>query len=148
MSTINITYAPISINWARTIASSYFSQQQLASNFPAVSMFWFIPVNTSSIAVHNLSFSLSLYSFIHPSMHPSIHPSIHLSIYRFVTTSYTSSTVWCHYSDVIMNATASQITGVIVYSTFCSGADKKTTTSKLRVTGLCEGKSPHKGPVT
>ena len=46
---------------------------------------------------------------------------------------------------------ASQIPGVsIVYSTVSSGADKKThkKTSKLRVTGLCEGNSPHKGPVT
>ena len=31
-----------------------------------------------------------------------------------------------YYSDVIMNAMASQITGVsIVYSTVCSGADQK-----------------------
>ena len=31
-----------------------------------------------------------------------------------------------HYGDVIMNAMASQITGVsIVYSTFCSGADHR-----------------------
>ena len=49
---------------------------------------------------------------------------------------------------------APQITGVpIVCSTVCSGADQRKT-SKLRVTGLCEGKppmtggSPHKGPVT
>ena len=41
-----------------------------------------------------------------------------------------------------MRATASQITSLtIVYSTFYSGADKKKT-SKLRVTGLCEGNSP------
>ena len=46
-----------------------------------------------------------------------------------------------HHSDVIMSAIASQITGVsIVYSTVCS---KKT--SKLRVTGLCEGNSPVTG---
>ena len=44
-----------------------------------------------------------------------------------------------------MSAMASQITDVsIVYSTVCSGADKKKT-SKLRVTGLCEGKSPVTG---
>ena len=43
-----------------------------------------------------------------------------------------------HHSVVIMNMMASQITGVsIVYSTSCSGADKKI--SKLRVIGLCEG---------
>ena len=45
-----------------------------------------------------------------------------------------------------MGAMASQTTSLtIVYSTVCSGTDKKT--SKLRVTGLCEGISPHKGPV-
>ena len=48
-----------------------------------------------------------------------------------------------------MGATASQITGVsIVYSTVCSGADKKKT-AKLCVTGyFCEGNSPIIGPVT
>ena len=45
------------------------------------------------------------------------------------------------YSDVTMSAMASQITGVLIaYSTVCS---KKT--SKLRVTGLCEGNSPMTG---
>ena len=46
-----------------------------------------------------------------------------------------------HYSDVIMSTMASQITGVSsVCSCVCSGVDKKT--SKLRVTGLCEGNPP------
>ena len=50
-----------------------------------------------------------------------------------------------HYNGVIINALASQITGVsIVYSTVCSVANKKKT-SKLRVTGLCEGNSPVTG---
>ena len=50
-----------------------------------------------------------------------------------------------HYSDVILSAMASQITGVsIVYSTVCSGPDQKKT-SKLRVTGVCEGNSPVTG---
>ena len=49
-----------------------------------------------------------------------------------------------HYSDVIMVAMAFQITSlVIVYSTVYAGADQKT--SKLRVTGLCAGKSPVTG---
>ena len=40
-----------------------------------------------------------------------------------------------------MGAMVSQITSLtIVYSTVCSGADKKQT-SKLRVTALCEGNS-------
>ena len=43
-----------------------------------------------------------------------------------------------------MGAKASEITSLtIVYSTVYSGADKKT--SKLRVTGLCEGNSPATG---
>ena len=49
-----------------------------------------------------------------------------------------------HYSDVIMSAMASHITGVtIAYSTVCSDADKNP--SKLRVTGLCEMHSPVTG---
>ena len=46
-----------------------------------------------------------------------------------------------HYSDLIMDPMASQITSLTsVYSTVYSGADK--ITSKLRVTDLCEGNSP------
>ena len=59
--------------------------------------------------------------------------------------------VTLHYNDVIMSAIASLITSfTIVYSTVYSDADQK----KLRVTGLCVGKSPgpvnspHKWPVT
>ena len=58
-----------------------------------------------------------------------------------------------HYIDVIMTTMASQITSLtVVYSNVYSDADQKKT-SKLRVTGLCVGKSPgpvnspHKGPV-
>ena len=44
-----------------------------------------------------------------------------------------------------MGGMASQITGVSsVYSTVCSGADQKKT-SRLRVSGLCEGNSPGTG---
>ena len=50
-----------------------------------------------------------------------------------------------HYGDVITGTIASQITSLtIVYSTVYSGADQKKT-SKLRVTGLCAGKSPGTG---
>ena len=50
-----------------------------------------------------------------------------------------------HYTDVIMGAMASQIPSLtIVYSTVCSGRRSKET-SKLRVTGLCEGNSPVTG---
>ena len=45
-----------------------------------------------------------------------------------------------HYSNVIMSAMASNTTDIsIVYSTICSGVDKKK--SKLCVTCLCEGNS-------
>ena len=48
-----------------------------------------------------------------------------------------------HYSEVIMSTMASQITSfAIVYSTVHRRSKK---TSKLRVTGLCEGKSPMTG---
>ena len=44
------------------------------------------------------------------------------------------------YNDVIMGAMASQITGVsVVCSTVCSYRHRSKKTSKLRVTGLCEG---------
>ena len=44
------------------------------------------------------------------------------------------------YSDVIMSAMTSQITGAsIVYSIICSGVDQR---KKLRGTGLCQGNSP------
>ena len=50
-----------------------------------------------------------------------------------------------HYNDVIMSATASQITSLtIVYSIVYSRRRSKKT-SKLRVTGLCEGNSPVTG---
>ena len=56
-----------------------------------------------------------------------------------------------HYNDVIMSATASQITSLpIVYSTVYSRRRSKKT-SKLRVTGLVRGihrNSSHKGSVT
>ena len=49
-----------------------------------------------------------------------------------------------HYSDVIMDPMASQITSLtIVYSTVIQARSKKT--SKLRVTGLCVGNSPVTG---
>ena len=56
---------------------------------------------------------------------------------------------WCrydrHYSNVIMIAMASQVTGVlIVCSAVCSGARQKNP-SKFSVTGLCEGNRPVTG---
>ena len=57
-----------------------------------------------------------------------------------------------HYSDVIMGSMASQITGVsIVYSTVCSGPDKKpSSASPAYVGGIHRWpmNSPHKGSVT
>ena len=60
-----------------------------------------------------------------------------------------------HYNDVLMSAMSSQMTSpTIAYSTIYSKCRSKKT-SKLRLTGLCEGNSPvtgeihtHKGPVT
>ena len=50
-----------------------------------------------------------------------------------------------HYNDVLMGAIASRITSfTIVYSTVYSRRRSKKT-SKLRVTGLCEGNSPVTG---
>ena len=54
---------------------------------------------------------------------------------------YNQKRCW-HYSDVIMGATASQVTRLmIVYSIVHSGVDQKKI-SKLRVTDRCAGNSP------
>ena len=59
-----------------------------------------------------------------------------------------------HYSDLIMSAMASQITGVlIVYKTYCSGTDQRkhqSSTSLVFMRGIHRWpvNSPHKGPVT
>ena len=62
--------------------------------------------------------------------------------------SFTQNTYLCpHFnrSDVFMSAMASQITSLtIIYSTIYSRRRSKKT-SKLRVTGLCEGSSPVTG---
>ena len=56
----------------------------------------------------------------------------------------TSTDIDPHYSDVILSAMASQITGVsIVYSAISSGPNQRK--QKLRVTGLCAGNSPVTG---
>ena len=59
-----------------------------------------------------------------------------------------------HYSDIIMSAVVSQITGVsVVYSTVCSGADQRkhqSSSSLAFVRGIhwWPVNSPHKGPAT
>ena len=56
-----------------------------------------------------------------------------------------SVSTWCLYSDVMMSAMASQISGLsIVYSTVCWSAGQREK-SKPRVTGLCEGNTPVTG---
>ena len=53
-----------------------------------------------------------------------------------------------NYSDVIISAMASKITGVsVVYSNVCSGSDPGKN-QELCITGLCEWNSPVTGPVT
>ena len=53
-----------------------------------------------------------------------------------------------HYSDVIMNAMASQISSLtIVYSTVYPGTDERQHQSFASL-ALCAGNSPHNGPVT
>ena len=58
------------------------------------------------------------------------------------------SVTWCHCSDVTMSAMASQITGVLIIQSTILFRRRSMKTSKLRVTGLCEGNSPFIGPVT
>ena len=85
---------------------------------------------------------------------------------NFMTHIHRSSTCHClpvrlvvlvtptHYSEVIISAMASQITGVtIVYTTACSGTDQRKHQSSASLTfvrGIHQWtvNSPHKGPVT
>ena len=58
---------------------------------------------------------------------------------------------WCHYSDVIVSAMASQTTGVaIVCPTVCSGVDQRKHQSSVTLKGIHRSSvdSPQKGPVT
>ena len=72
---------------------------------------------------------------------------------RYVTTA-SKITAKNHYSNFIMSAMASQITGVsIVYSTVCSGADQRKhqrSATPAFVSGIHRWlvNLPHKGPVT
>ena len=50
-----------------------------------------------------------------------------------------------HYNDVIMSAMASQITSLSIVYPIVKIRRTSKKTSKLRVTGLCMGNSPHKG---
>ena len=68
-----------------------------------------------------------------------------------------NNTVWIfagHYSDTIISAMASQITGVSIdHSNVCSGADQRKYQSPaslafVRGISLRPVDSPHKGPVT
>ena len=91
---------------------------------------------------------------VNPELH---HSPDQLLIYSSTRTAYKfkpeEEDTALHYSDVIMSAMASQITGVsIVYSTVCSGADQgkhqsSTSLASVRETHRWPMKSLHKGPV-
>ena len=53
---------------------------------------------------------------------------------------------YVHYSGGIMGAMTSQITGVTIDSTVCSGTGQRKH-QKHRITGLCEGNSPVTGEI-
>ena len=80
--------------------------------------------------------------------HSSNQDWIHIT---WVTTHYQCKHPWfmsyrcCHHNDVIMSPMASQITGGVdgLLNRLFRRRSKKT--SKLRVTGLCEGNSPATG---
>ena len=81
-------------------------------------------------------------------------PRRDLALYLRVLRLYCCYIIRYHYSDVIVNAMASQIIGVaIVYWTFCSGADERkhqSSASLAFVRGIHRSpvNSPHKRPVT
>ena len=47
-----------------------------------------------------------------------------------------------HYNDVLMGAMTSQITSLTIVYSIVDSRRRSKKTSKLRVTGLCEGNSP------
>ena len=103
--------------------SRYFFSCYFFSYFPTVTFF---RVTFFPVTFFPLLFFLLL-SFLHSSLHPV--SCTHLAKFN--------------YSGVMMSAIASQITGVSnVCSAVCSAAKK---TSKLSVTGICEGNSPVTG---
>ena len=71
----------------------------------------------------------------------SENPEVWLKVPHVVSNPWMSN----HYNDVIMGAMSSQITSLTIgYSTVYSRRRSKKT-SKLRITGLCEGNSPVTG---
>ena len=80
--------------------------------------------------------------------------TVHVYVYLHCLSLPSIQTACTHYSDVIMSAMASQITGVpIVCSTVCSGADQRkhqSSASLAFVWGIHRWpvNSPHKGQVT
>ena len=82
-------------------------------------------------------------------------PSIReLKIYKISSTPVCPSIHLSHYSDILVSAMASQITGVLMVGwTICSGADQRkhwSSESLAFVKGIHRWpvNSPHKGPVT
>ena len=56
-----------------------------------------------------------------------------------------SAQVHSHYSDVVISAMTSQITSLTLFCSTVYSERRSKKTSKLRVTGLCEGNSPVTG---
>ena len=103
--------------------------------------------------VHLLNTSVPRLYRIYNISHKTCTPFCLFCVVVATISALATSVHWLHYSDVTMSAIASQITRITsVYSTVCSGADKKnqSTLSLAFVRGIHRWavNSPHKGPVT
>ena len=98
--------------------------------------------------------SFSFFDFIFLLFSSSLLSSFPVYLFLFSSSFLCLPAIFIHWNDVIMNATASQITSLtIVYSTIYSGADKKKHQSSASLAferGIHRWpvNSPHKWPVT
>ena len=108
-------------------------------------MHWYV-TDTLNNAKHYVQYEkISCYNKLLNEPHVNIYPFDKCTVIvqiRRMRQENNDKFVKSHYNDNIMSVMASQITSLmIVYQTVHSGAEWRKT-SKLCVTGLCEGKSP------
>ena len=137
---------------------------QMASNAENISIWWCHHVKNNINSVFNYSPTnvkwmrfvrrYGLFWFVAGSV-SHILQKLHFSHSRILRIpSANETTLLDYYNDVIMSATASQITSLtIVYSVVCSGTDERkpqTSASMAFVRGIHRWptNTPHKGPVT
>ena len=111
---------------------------------------WFISSGISRTTLLHFLISI-LWQGTHRSFISLVSTECALCTISLARCRFQHSSVWkrfeiSHYNDIIMSATASQITSLaIVYSSVYSGADLRKHRSSAYVTALCEGNLPVTG---